>query len=81
MGDSATTSFKRKVGGRSGFSFKGVNSAENEKSFYSYIPSEFDSFTVLPQEGVQGDRFFKIEAVNGSQGIGTPVYFMVSDSV
>jgi hypothetical protein len=81
MGDSATTSFKRKVGGRSGFSFKGVNSAENEKSFYSYSPSEFDSFTVLPQEGVQGDRFFKIEAVNGSQGIGTPVYFMVSDSV
>jgi hypothetical protein len=74
-GDSSVTNFMRWAGKSKG-TFKGVGS-----SIVRQLPYGVENFRVLPSEGLQGDRFFKVEPIHNSQAFGTPVYFMVGDGI
>ena len=56
---------------------KGFDFDQNQKAFV-------ETFSIAPNSGVQGDRFFRIDLMASLQGdqwnsVGTPIYFMVTD--
>jgi hypothetical protein len=87
IGNTSKTIFSR-PGGRSKVQFDGVDKQVSGNPLTRLLPagsaSGFapnETYTVQPLEGLQGDRFFKVELLNSSNTpIGTPVYFMVTDS-